>query len=48
MNNLFLIAEDLQYYGYTFEYFYENYCNFLERQKAKNIWQKTIYKLERI
>ena len=48
MCNLDKIAKDLMYYGYNFAYFYENYCQGLEKDYCKNIWLKVREKLETI
>lgn len=46
--NLDLIAQDLLYYGYCFNYFVDNYGGDLDRKTLKNIWEKQIKKMERL
>lgn len=38
--NLKSIAQDLLYYGYNFRYFYDNYAEFLPKEKALELWEK--------
>ena len=42
IKNIILIAKDLQFYGYNFNYFYENYTNLLTKDDSKNLWNKAM------
>ena len=42
IKNTILIAKDLQFYGYNFKYFYENYTNLLTKDDSKNLWNKAL------
>ena len=44
MDNTINIAIDLQYYGYTFNYFYENYTSLLTKDDSKKLWNKALEK----
>lgn len=42
IENTINIAIDLQYYGYTFNYFYENHTSLLTKEDSKKLWNKAL------
>lgn len=42
IKNTILIAKDLQFYGYNFNYFYENYTSLLTKEDSKKLWNKAL------
>ena len=48
MGNLDLIAQDLLYYGYCFNYFKENYGGNIETATLRSIWNTQIKRMERL
>ena len=42
IKNTIEIAKDLQYYGYSFNYFYENYTSLLTIANSKKLWNEAI------
>ena len=44
IDNTINIAIDLQYYGYAFNYFYENYTSLLTKDDSKKLWNKALEK----
>ena len=42
IENTILIAVDLQIYGYTFNYFHENYTSLLTKEDSKRLWNKAL------
>ena len=42
IENTLKIAIDLQYYGYSYEYFHNNYTILLDKKDSRKIWDKAL------
>ena len=42
INNTIAIAIDLQKYGYTYNYFHNNYAPLLDKEDSKKLWKKAL------
>lgn len=42
IENTIKIAEDLQRYGYNYNFFYKNYTQLLSKEDSRTLWNKAL------
>lgn len=42
INSTIAIAIDIQKYGYTYNYFHNNYTSLLSKEDSKRLWNKAL------